>query len=212
MESKEIKSVYKEINPEYSSERLILKLKLQYFGHLMQRADSLEKTDAGEDWGQGEKATTEDEMVGWHHWLNRHEFGRALGVRDGQKALCAEVYGVARSQTQLSDWMELICPDHNYTLVSDLRSLRERLDWRSTRRIMVILQGYYLKISYVSFIQGSGFGNFPHPWWLDWVVVCLFVLLFVVFVFSLNWIRFNSDLCSPNLYYTWAAALLSPSF
>jgi len=166
----------------------------------------------GQDWRQEEKPTTEDEMVGWHHWLNRHEFERALGVRDGQKALCAEVYGVSRSQTQLSDWMELICPDHNYTLVSDLRSLRERLDWRSTRRIMVILQGYYLKISYVSFIQGSGFGNFPHPWWLDWLVVCLFVLLFVVFVFSLNWIRFNSDLCSPNLYYTWAAALLSPSF
>ena len=49
MESKEIESVYKEINPEYSSEGLMLKLKLQYFGHLMQRADSLEKTDAGED-------------------------------------------------------------------------------------------------------------------------------------------------------------------
>ena len=43
------------------------RLKLQYFGHLMQRVDSLEKTDAGRDWGQEEKGTTEDEMAGWHH-------------------------------------------------------------------------------------------------------------------------------------------------
>ena len=44
----------------------LLKLKLQYFGHLMQRVDSLEKTDAGRDWGQEEKGMTEDEMAGWH--------------------------------------------------------------------------------------------------------------------------------------------------
>ena len=44
-----------------------LKLKLQYFGHLMGRVDSLEKTHAGRDWGQEEKGTTEDEMAGWHH-------------------------------------------------------------------------------------------------------------------------------------------------
>ena len=47
--------------------RTDLKLKLQYFGHLMRRVDSLEKTDAGRDWGQEEKGTTEDEMAGWHH-------------------------------------------------------------------------------------------------------------------------------------------------
>ena len=47
--------------------RKMLKLKLQYFGHLMQRVDSLEKTDAGRDWGQEEKRKTEDEMAGWHH-------------------------------------------------------------------------------------------------------------------------------------------------
>ena len=46
---------------------MMLKLKLQYFGHLMQRVDSLEKTDAGRDWGQEEKGKTEDEMAGWHH-------------------------------------------------------------------------------------------------------------------------------------------------
>ena len=60
-------SVLKEISPEYSLERLMLKLKLQYFGHLMGRTNSLEKTDAGKDQRQEEKGTTEDEMVGWHH-------------------------------------------------------------------------------------------------------------------------------------------------
>ena len=60
----------------------MLKLKVQYFDHLMRRADSFEKTlmlgkdsDAGRDWGQEEKGTTEDEMAGWHHQLDRHEFG-----------------------------------------------------------------------------------------------------------------------------------------
>ena len=48
---------------------MMLKLKLQCFGHFMRRVDSLEKTDAGEDWGQEEKGTTEDEMAGWHHCL-----------------------------------------------------------------------------------------------------------------------------------------------
>ena len=73
----------KEIQPVHSKgdqsgcflEGMMLKLKLQYFGHLMRRVDSLEKTDAGRDWGQEEKGTTEDEMVGLHYRLDRHEFG-----------------------------------------------------------------------------------------------------------------------------------------
>ena len=60
-------SILKEISPGCSLEGMMLKLKLQYFGHLMRRVDSLEKTDAGRDWGQEEKGTTEDEMAGWHH-------------------------------------------------------------------------------------------------------------------------------------------------
>ena len=80
----------------------MLKLKLQHFGHLMRRVDSLEKTDAGRDWGQEEKGTTEDEIVGWDHGLDGHEFEQALGVGDGQGGLCATVHGVANSQTQLS--------------------------------------------------------------------------------------------------------------
>ena len=60
-------SILKEISPECSLEGLMLKLKLQYFGHLMPRVDSLEKTDAGRDWGQEEKGMTEDELAGGHH-------------------------------------------------------------------------------------------------------------------------------------------------
>ena len=60
-------SILKEINPGISLEGMMLKLKLQYFGHLMWRAGSLEKTDAGRDWEQEKKGTTEDEMAGWHH-------------------------------------------------------------------------------------------------------------------------------------------------
>ena len=148
------KSILKEINPEYSLERLMLKLKLQYFGHLMQRVNSLEKPwcwesesrpviglfmtpwtvahqalsmefsrqeywsglpfpspgdlpspgieprsptlqadflpseppgkpVAGKCWGQKEKGAIEDEVVGWHHWFNGHEFEQTLGDSGG---------------------------------------------------------------------------------------------------------------------------------
>ena len=60
-------SILGEIGPGVSLEEMMLKLKLQYFGHLMRRVDSLEDSDAGRDWGQEEKGTTEDEMAGWHH-------------------------------------------------------------------------------------------------------------------------------------------------
>ena len=75
LDCKEIQPVHsKEISPGCSLEGIMLKLKLQYFGHLMRRIDSLEKTDAGRDWRQEEKGTTEDEMAGWHHRLDGHEF------------------------------------------------------------------------------------------------------------------------------------------
>ena len=64
-------SILKEISPGCSLEGLMLKLKLQYFGHLMRRTDSFEKTLM---LGKIEGRTTEDEMVAWHHRLNGHEF------------------------------------------------------------------------------------------------------------------------------------------
>ena len=67
-------SVLKEISPGCSLEGMMLKLKLQYFGHLMRRVDSLENSDAGRGWGQEEKGMTEDEMAEWHHRLDGCEF------------------------------------------------------------------------------------------------------------------------------------------
>ena len=68
-------SILNKISPEYSLEGLTLKLKLQYFGHLVQRTDSLEKTlMLGKVEGGRKRGTTEDEMVGWHHRRNGHEF------------------------------------------------------------------------------------------------------------------------------------------
>ena len=68
-------SILKEISPGCPLEGMMLKLKLQYFGHLMRRVDFIGKdSDAGRDWGQKEKGTTEDEMAEWHYRLNGHEF------------------------------------------------------------------------------------------------------------------------------------------
>ena len=61
-------SILKEISPGISLEGMMLKLKLLYFGHLMRRVELIGKdSDAGRDWGQEEKGTTEDEMAGWNH-------------------------------------------------------------------------------------------------------------------------------------------------
>ena len=83
------KLILKEINPEYSLEGLMLKLKLQYFGRLMGGADSLEKTlMLGKNWRE-EKGMTKNEVVGWHHWLHRHEFEQVPGDSEGQGSLAS---------------------------------------------------------------------------------------------------------------------------
>ena len=64
--------------------------------------------DAGKHWRQEEKGMTEDEMVGWHHWCDGHEFEQAPGVGMDREAWHAAVHGVSKSLTQLSDWTELI--------------------------------------------------------------------------------------------------------
>ena len=114
-------SILKEINLKYSLEGLMLKLKLQYFSHTdaetevpilwppdakswLIRKDS----DAGKDWRQEEKAVTENEMVGWHHWLYGHELEQAPQVGDGQGGLACCDHGVTKSRTRLSNWTELI--------------------------------------------------------------------------------------------------------
>ena len=72
----------------------MLKLKLQYFGHLMRKTDSLETLMLGKTEGSGEKETTEYEMVGWHHQLDGHDFEQAPGVGDRQGCLvCCSPWG-----------------------------------------------------------------------------------------------------------------------
>ena len=102
-------SILKEISPGCSLEAMMLKLKLQYFGHLLWRVDSLEKTDAGRDWGQEEKGTTKDEMAGWHHRLDGHEFEWTLGVGDGQGSLvcCSSWDHKELDVTEWLNWTEL---------------------------------------------------------------------------------------------------------
>ena len=94
-------SILKEISPGCSLEGLMLKLKLQSFGHLMQRADSFEKTlMLGKIEGRRRRGRTEDEMVGWHHRHNGHGFGWTLGVGDGQGGLaCCGSWGRKESDT-----------------------------------------------------------------------------------------------------------------
>ena len=105
-------SILKEISPGCSLEELMLKLKLQYFGYLMRRADSFDP-DTGKDWGQEEKGTTEDEMVGWHHQLNGHEFGWTLAVGDGQGGLaCCSSWGsqrVGHNWVTELNWLWKLC-------------------------------------------------------------------------------------------------------
>ena len=102
-------SILKEISPGGSFEGMMLQLKLQYFGHLMWRVDSLEDSDAGRAWGQ-EKGTTEDEMAWWHHRLDGRKFEWALGVGDGQGGLaCCGPWGHKELvKTERLNWTELM--------------------------------------------------------------------------------------------------------
>ena len=97
-------SILNEISPEYSLGRLMLKL--QYFSHLMRRADSLEKTSWWERWRAGGKGATEDEMVGWHHQHSGHEFEQTLEQGRGRtgKPGVLLIHGISKSWTWLSYW------------------------------------------------------------------------------------------------------------
>ena len=93
-------SILKEINTEYSLEGQMLKLKLQYFGHVMWTADLLEKDRGWERLKAEGKESKKDEMVGWHHWCNGHELEQTLGDGEGQGGLvCCSPWGHKDSDT-----------------------------------------------------------------------------------------------------------------
>ena len=101
-------SILKEISPGCSLEGLMLKLKLQYFGHLMWRADYEKTLMLVKIEGRKEKGTTEDEMVGWHHRPNGHKSEHTPGDGDGQGSLtCCSLWG-PKSQTELRNWTIII--------------------------------------------------------------------------------------------------------
>ena len=105
-----IQSILKETSPGWSLEGLMLRLKLQYFGHLMQSWLIWKDPDAGRDWGQEEKGMTEDEMAGWHHWFDAHEFGQTPRVGDGQGGLaCCGSWGRKElNLPELLNWTKLM--------------------------------------------------------------------------------------------------------
>ena len=107
-------------------------------------------SDAGKDWRQEEKGTTEDQMVGWHHWLDGHEFEQAPELVKARKAWRATVHGVAKSQTQLSDWTTFVIKDATlrikkqiitFPIYSKQLSIQNKLEKQTLRR------GYIMKRS-----------------------------------------------------------------
>ena len=123
-------SILKEISPEYSLEGLMLKLKLQYFGHLIQRIDSLGKTlMLGKIEGKKRRGW-QNEMVGWHHWLNGHEFEQALGVGDGQGSLtyCSPWGCKGSDKTEQLNWTELTIRHYELRILGVL--LVAMLQWQ----------------------------------------------------------------------------------
>ena len=117
-------SILNEISPEYTLEGLMLKLKLQYFGLLMRRTDSLKKTlMLGKIEGR-RRRVRKDEMVGWYHWLDGYEFEWALGAGDGQGGLaCCNSWGRKESNmTEGLNWTE-----HSSCYIKEIKMVPHQL-------------------------------------------------------------------------------------
>ena len=99
-------SILKEISPEYSLEGLYWSWNSNTLAIWCGEMTPWKRTNAGKDWRQEEKGTTEDEMVGWHHWLSGHEFEQVQELMMDRETWHAAVHGVTKSQIQLSDWTD----------------------------------------------------------------------------------------------------------
>ena len=136
----------------------MLKLKLQYFGHLMQSWLIGKDSDAGRDWGQ-KKGTTEDEMSGWHHQLNGCESEWTPGVGDGQGALAwCNFWGCKESDTnEQLNWTELMTSDvehlFKYLLVFQISSVEKYL-FRSFAYLSIKLGFFYYWTLWFLYIFG----------------------------------------------------------
>ena len=108
-------SILKEISPEYSLEWLMLKLILQHLAIWCEELTGKDP-DAGKDWRQEEKEMTEDEMAGWHHWLDGRESEWTLGVGDGQGGLvCCESWGCKElDMTEWLNWADTMANIHSW--------------------------------------------------------------------------------------------------
>ena len=140
-------SILKKISPEYSLEGLILKLKLQ----ILWPSDGkdwlmVNDPDAGKDWRWEEKGTTEDEMVGWHHWQNGHEFELALGVGGGQGGLACCILWVHK-ESDTTEWLNWTEPREKVRGLKSNKSeekreklqtthvLHWRMEWQATSSV-----------------------------------------------------------------------------
>ena len=148
-------SILKEISPEYSSEGLMLKLKLQYFGPLVLRTDIGKDPDAGKDWRQEEKGTTENEMVGWYHRLDGHEFEQAPGVGDGQgRLVCCSPWGHKESNSteQLNWFIEYLIFFNRMFFTTQLPPVRDSLSGCMTvgRDLLLLIHSSQVYLLYQS--------------------------------------------------------------
>ena len=178
---------------------MMLKLKLQYFGHLMRRADSLEKIDVGRDWEQEKKGTTEDEMAGWHYWLDGHEFEWTLGDGDGQGGLvCCNSWGSKElDMTERLNWTEQM----QWKEAKKEGTERDLCDWHQQMEIpqrwkLVKSAGNPLQICWLRFscskicwvgCLGGCCGTRSLPLWLLLVALLFLLIHSYLYKFQLCW-------------------------